>query len=67
LIGGLGSTDFAGDKNFTVTWGFGFKVLPWDFVALRLEARDYMFDTEITGEKKTTHNLQTTLNISWFF
>jgi len=67
LLGGLGTTDFAGDNNFTVTLGFGIKVLPWDFVALRLEARDYMFDTEITGEKKTTHNLQTTLNISWFF
>ena len=67
LLGGLGSTDFAGDNQFTVTFGFGIKVLPTDYIAVRLEARDYMFDTEVTGEKKTTHNLQTTLNVSWFF
>lgn len=67
LLGGLGSTDFAGNDEFTVTFGFGIKVLPADFIAVRLEARDYMFDTEVTGEKKTTHNLQTTLNVSWFF
>ncbi len=67
LLGGMGSTDFAGDNQFTVTFGFGIKVLPTDYIAVRLEARDYMFDTEVTGEKKTTHNLQTTLNLSWFF
>ncbi len=67
VIGGLGSTDFAGDNNFTLNAGFGIKVLPTDYIAVRLEARDYLFDTEITGEKKTTHNLQGTLNISYFF
>jgi outer membrane beta-barrel protein len=67
LIGGLGSTDFAGDDQFTVNLGFGIKVLPTDYLAIRLEARDYLFDTEITGEKKTTHNLQGTLSISYFF
>ncbi len=67
LIGGLGSTDFADDNNFTINFGFGIKVLPTDYIAVRLEARDYLFDTEITGEKKTTHNLQGTLNISFFF
>ena len=67
LIGGLGSTDFAGDNEFTVNFGFGIKILPTDYIAVRLEARDYLFDTEITGENKTTHNLQGTLNISYFF
>jgi outer membrane beta-barrel protein len=67
LLAGLGTTDFAGDNQFTATFGFGLKVLPTDSIAVRLEARDYMFDTEITGEKKTTHNLQATLNVSWFF
>lgn len=67
LIGGLGSTDFAGDNEFTVNFGFGIKILPTDSIAVRLEARDYLFDTEITGENKTTHNLQGTLNISYFF
>lgn len=67
LVGGLGSTNFAEDNHFTINLGFGVKVLPTDYIALSLEVRDYMFDIDITGEKKTTHNLQGTLNISYFF
>jgi outer membrane beta-barrel protein len=67
LIGGLGSTDFADDNNFTINFGFGIKFLPTDYIAIRLDARDYLFDTEITGEDKTTHNFQGTLNVSWYF
>jgi outer membrane beta-barrel protein len=67
LVGGLGSTNFAEDNHFTINVGFGVKVLPTDYVAISLEVRDYMFDIDITGENKTTHNLQGTLNISYFF
>lgn len=67
LVGGLGNTNFAEDKYFTVNLGLGIKVLPTDYLAVSLDARDYMFDIEITGEKKTTHNLQASLNISFFF
>jgi outer membrane beta-barrel protein len=67
LIGGLGSTDFASDNHFTINFGFGIKFLPTDYIAIRLDARDYLMDIEITGEDKTTHNLQGTLNVSWYF
>lgn len=67
LIGGLGSTDFADDSNFTINFGFGFKILPTDFLAIRLEARSYMFDTDINADDKTLTNMQGTLNVSWFF
>ncbi len=67
LIGGLGSTDFADDSNFTVNLGFGFKILPTDYMAIRIEARSYMFDTDINADDKTLTNMQGTLNISWFF
>jgi outer membrane beta-barrel protein len=67
LIGGLGSTDFADDSNFTANFGFGFKLFPTDFLAVRIEARDYLFDTDVNAEDKTLHNMQGTLNIGWFF
>jgi outer membrane beta-barrel protein len=67
LIGGLGSTDFADDTNFTVNFGFGFKLLPTDFLAVRMEARSYLFDSELNAQEKTLNNMQGTLNISWFF
>lgn len=67
LIGGLGSTDFGGDNQFTLNYGFGVKVLVTDYLALRAEFRDYLFDLDVTGEDKTTHNMQGTFSISYFF
>ena len=67
LIGGGGSTKFAGDNNFTINFGFGFKVLPTDYLAVRAEIRDYLFNLDITGTDKVTNNLQATINVSWFF
>jgi outer membrane beta-barrel protein len=67
LIAGLGNTDFADDNNFTVNFGFGFKLLPTDYLAVRIEARDYLFDTELNGVDKTLNNMQGTINLSWFF
>ena len=67
FIAGLGSTDFAGDNHFTVNFGFGGRVFPNDWLALRLDVRDFMFDIDILGRQKTTHNLQGTLGITIFF
>jgi len=67
LIGGLGSVDFADNNSFAVNFGFGFKVLLNDSFAARIEARDYLFDVEIQGAKKTLNNMQGTINFSWFF
>ncbi|MGI9308829.1 MAG: outer membrane beta-barrel domain-containing protein [Gammaproteobacteria bacterium] len=67
LVGGIGSTDFAGDDHFTLSYGFGYRVLPNDWISLRLEARDHMFDLDVLGEDKTTHNLEGHLAVTFFF
>jgi outer membrane beta-barrel protein len=40
LTGGLGSTSFAGDDRFTVNFGFGYRFLLSDSIALHLDFRD---------------------------
>lgn len=67
LIGGVGSTDFAGDSLFTVNVGVGYRFLVTDYLALRIEARDHIFDTDLLGEDKTTHNLEAQAGLSVFF
>ena len=37
MIGGIGSVNFAGDQNFTVNFGAGFRVLPTDWLALHID------------------------------
>ena len=67
LIGGAGNTNFADDNNFTIVWGAGYRVLFTDAFSFRFDVRDHMFDTDLLGEDKTTHNIQIQAGVSMFF
>lgn len=64
---GAGSTHFAGDDYFTVALGAGYRLLPTDWLAVHIDARDHAFESDLLGEKKLTHNLQFTLGVTAFF
>lgn len=67
LIGGLGSTRFAGDDRFTVNFGAGYRFLLTDSIALHIDFRDHLFDIDLFGEEKTAHNLEGHLGFTVFF
>ncbi|MBM0107408.1 outer membrane beta-barrel domain-containing protein [Steroidobacter sp. S1-65] len=67
LIAGIGSTTFAGDDRFTVNGGFGYRVLPADWIAVHFDVRDHIYDIDILGEKKIVNNLEAHLGLSIFF
>jgi outer membrane beta-barrel protein len=67
LIAGLGSVNFAGDDRFSVNFGAGFRLLFTDSIAFHLDFRDHMFDIDVLGEDKTTHNLEGHLGVTVFF
>jgi outer membrane beta-barrel protein len=64
---GLGSTTFAGDDRFTVNGGFGYRILPTDWVAVHFDVRDHVYDIDLLGEKKIVNNLEAHLGLSIFF
>ena len=67
LVGGVGSTNFAGNDEFTIVGGAGYRVLVNDFLSINFHVRDHIFETEITGDKKTTHNFELSAGFSVFF
>jgi outer membrane beta-barrel protein len=67
LMGGAGSTDFAGDQHFTAVLGLGYRMLVNDWLAVHADARDHMFDTDLLGEKKTAHNIEAMVGLTIFF
>jgi outer membrane beta-barrel protein len=67
LIGGLGSTRFAGDDRFTVNFGLGYRFLFTDSIAMHFDFRDHLYDIDLLGEEKTTHNLEASLGVTVFF
>jgi outer membrane beta-barrel protein len=67
LIGGIGSTQFAGDQHFTFNFGAGYRVLPADWLAIHLDVQDLVFQSDLLGENKRTNNLGIRLGATVFF
>jgi outer membrane beta-barrel protein len=67
LVAGIGNTEFGGDDHFTVNGGFGYRVLPADWIAVHFDVRDHIFDSDLVGEKKIVNNLEAHLGLSIFF
>jgi len=67
VIAGIGNTDFADDNHFTVNLGAGYRFLLTDWIALHADFRDHIFESDLLGKDKTTHNLEATAGISFFF
>jgi len=67
LIGGAGSTEFLGDSWFTVSIGAGYRLLLNDWIALRIDVRDHLFDRDAFGVEETTNNIEVTTGLTFYF
>lgn len=64
---GGGSTEFAGDSQFTVNLSANYRLFLTDWLTWDIGMSDYIFDISITGERKTTHNLNFTTGFAVYF
>jgi len=67
LVGGIGSVKFEGDQKFTVNFGAGFRVLPTDWLAIRIEAQDLVFKSDFLGTDRLRNNLEASLGATVYF
>jgi outer membrane beta-barrel protein len=67
VIGGIGNVKFAGEQNFTVNFGAGFRVLPTDWLALHIDVQDLVFKSNDIGVYQLKNNLQATIGATVFF
>jgi outer membrane beta-barrel protein len=67
VIGGVGKTSFAGDDRFTVNFGLGMRIMPLDWFAVHADIRDHVFDIDLLGQEKTSHNLEAHVGVTFFF
>lgn len=67
LVAGAGSSDFAGDQRFTVSGGVGYRLAMTDWLMFRLDARDYVFKSDLLGDNETLHNFELTGGLTVFF
>jgi len=67
LIGGIGGTRFGGNDAFTWNVGMGYRALVNDWISLRLDVRDHVFDVDLLGENQTNNNIEVSGGISYLF
>jgi outer membrane beta-barrel protein len=67
LLAGVGSTSFLDEDLETFNFGLGLRVLATDWWSIRVEARDYIFESDLLGEKETKHNLALAIGTGVFF
>lgn len=64
---GIGGTEFGGDSVFTFNFGVGYRVLLNDWFAIRFDARDYIYEHDIFGDRERVNNLELRTGFSVFF
>ena len=64
---GVGRVEFADRDSISYAFGFGLKVLPTDWLSLRLEARDNIFESDLLGENEWKHNFEINLGFGAYF
>ncbi len=67
LVGGVGNTDFGGEEHFTITLGTGYRIVLRDWLTWHIDYRDHIFESDILNESETTHNLELSTGVTFFF
>ena len=67
VIAGIGNVEFADVSSTTFSAGLGVRALPTDWFSVRIEMRDHLFDQDVLGRNKRTHNFEFTLGASFYF
>ena len=67
VLGGIGSTKFAGDQRVSLNFGAGYRILPTDWLAVHIDVQDRIFQSDLLGRDKLTNNFGAHLGVTAFF
>ncbi len=69
VVGGFGDTTFGSEENFTYTVGVGYLVEFSRKYIVRVDYRDYIFDSSliVSDAEATVHNTQLSIGVGYLF
>ena len=67
VTAGVGGTRFAGDDQFTLALGVGYRMLVNDWLALHIDVRDHAYRSTLLGLAKVAHNVDANIGLTVFF
>ena len=67
MLGGMGGVKFEGNKTFAANFGAGFRVVPNEWLSIRIEAQDVMFKSDFLGTNRLRNNIMAHIGASVYF
>ena len=67
VVAGIGSTNFAGQKRQTVSYGGGLRVVFTSWFAVQVDLRDHVYSLDLLGKRQSNHNLEATAGLTVYF
>jgi outer membrane beta-barrel protein len=67
LIGGVGNVKFNDENHTAFNFGIGVRALPKDWLAIRAEMRDLLFESDLLGKNELKHNFELMLGVAVYF
>jgi outer membrane beta-barrel protein len=67
VLAGVGSTKLLERRSQTLNFGVGYRMLIADRAGVHIEMRDHVWATDLTGQRRTGHNLELTGGLAWYF
>ncbi|NNM60876.1 MAG: outer membrane beta-barrel domain-containing protein [Steroidobacteraceae bacterium] len=64
---GMGDVKFANKDQFALNFGVGERILITDWLAMHMDVRDHIFETDLTGRVKNVDNIEATLGFTVFY
>src|SRR5271163_5103723 len=64
---GMGDVKFADKDQFALNFGVGTRILITDWLAIHVDVRDHVFESDLFGVDKNVHNIEGTLSLTTFF
>ena len=64
---GIGDVKFAAQDQFALNFGVGARILITDWLAMHMDVRDHVFESDLFGVDKNVHNIEATLGLTTFF
>jgi outer membrane beta-barrel protein len=64
---GIGDVKFADTDQFALNFGVGERLLITDWLAMHLDVRDHIFETDLTGRTKNVNNIEATIGVTVFY
>jgi len=64
---GIGEVKFANQDQFALNYGVGYRITLTDWLAMHVDVRDHVFESDLFGVNKNVNNIEAILSLTTYF